>query len=117
MAGLGTGNLTAVPLHGCTTVKVELMYPGGFGASVMGVLFSFWRMWGEEGVDFVNDAHSWSYGCDDKGWECHFNKLPLCDSPVPRQLRRRQSQGAPGMRIGPYEMYVVRAPRAPTRGL
>ena len=74
---------TALLNNGCRHIHREKMHPGGFGASLMRVLWKFHKVGLNESRDLFLDASTWSYRCNDKtsAMECFFQKRLPCPDP------------------------------------
>jgi len=71
-----------VPSRGCHKIHKEKIHPGGFGASVMRLLWKFEKIWLTQQRDLVYDDTIWSYRCSKAhSWDCYFRQLLPCTDP------------------------------------
>lgn len=72
----------SVPSRGCFKVHKEKIHPGGFGASIMRLLWKFEKIWLLKEQDLVYDDTIWSYRCSKtSSWGCYFKQMLPCIDP------------------------------------
>lgn len=65
----------------CENIFVEKLHPGGFGASLMRVVYGYRTEW-LKGFDYIADTSTWSYSCNSThGWQCYFRNTQPCRNP------------------------------------
>lgn len=52
---------TVLPSRGCSAIHKERIHPGGFGASLMRLLWKYEQTWFNETRDLVYDPTTWAY--------------------------------------------------------
>lgn len=79
----GDASTPALLNHGCRHIHREKMHPGGFGASLMRVLWKFHKVGLNESRDLFLDASTWSYRCNDltTAMNCFFQQRLPCPDP------------------------------------
>ena len=80
---------SVLPSRGCSDLHKERIHPGGFGASLMRLLWKYEEVWLNDTRprDLVYDPTTWSYRCSKNAtsWECFFRQMLPCTDPQYRK--------------------------------